>query len=176
MKRRVLMGAGVAAAAVAAGAGFSLYRSKASATDDVPELWQLSFEQPGGGSLAMAALRGKPMLLNFWATWCAPCIREMPMLNQFHRDRQASGWQVVGLAVDSPTPVREFLTRLPVAFPIGLAGMEGAELSRKLGNINGSLPFTVVFDADGRVIARKLGAVSAAELDSWAKKGGTQPS
>lgn len=172
MKRRVLMGAGVAAAAVAAGAGFSLYRSKNAEPDDAPALWQLSFEQPGGGTLAMASLRGKPMLLNFWATWCAPCIREMPMLNQFYSERRASGWQVVGIAVDGPTPVREFLARLPVGFPIGLAGMEGAELSRTLGNANGSLPFTVVFDAGGKIIARKLGAVAASDLESWIRKAG----
>jgi hypothetical protein len=79
---------------------------------------------------------------------------------------------VVGLAIDSPTPVREFLARRPVGFPIGLAGLAGTDLSRTLGNANGSLPFTVVVGSDGRVIERKLGALSPADLARWAETGG----
>jgi hypothetical protein len=79
---------------------------------------------------------------------------------------------VVGLAVDSPTPVREFLKRVPVSFPIGLAGMEGSELSRALGNPNGSLPFTVVLSAKGAVVAQKLGSIEASDLELWARQHG----
>ena len=75
---------------------------------------------------------------------------------------------MVGIAVDGPTPVREFLTRMPLSFPIGLAGLEGTDLSRSLGNSSGALPFTVVFDAQGRVKHRKLGATNQDELAQWA--------
>jgi thiol-disulfide isomerase/thioredoxin len=170
MKRRILLGAGVGAAALAAGGGFSLYRSRVSGSEMESALWQLSFEQASGGTLSMASLRGRPLLLNFWATWCAPCIKELPMLDRFHREKQAAGWQVVGIAVDGPTPVREYLGRLPMSFPIGLGGMEGAELSRTLGNVSGSLPFTVVFAADGKILARKLGALASSDLDNWVKR------
>lgn len=170
MKRRILLGAGVGAAALAAGASFSLYRSRVSGSEPEPALWKLSFEQASGGTLTMASLRGRPLLLNFWATWCAPCIKEMPMLDRFHLERKAAGWQVVGIAVDGPTPVHEYLRRLPMSFPIGLAGMEGAELSRTLGNASGSLPFTVVFAADGKILARKLGAVAPSDLEDWVKR------
>lgn len=170
MNRRLLLGAGVGAAAAAAGAGYAVLRSLASGPDTVPALWDLSFEQPGGGTLAMSALRGKPLLINFWATWCPPCLREMPLLDRFHRDKLSSGWQVVGIAVDGPTPVKEYLAKLPISFPIGLAGMEGAELSRTLGNVNGALPFTVVFNAAGQVIGRKLGAISEKELADFAAR------
>jgi thiol-disulfide isomerase/thioredoxin len=167
MNRRQVIGAGVGVAAMAAGAGVALLRSS---PDDAPGFWDLSFEQPGGGSLAMAGLRGKPLLVNFWATWCPPCVKEMPLLDQFHAARKSAGWQVLGLAVDGPTPVREFLAQRPMGFLIGLAGMEGAELSRSLGNINGALPFTVVFNGSGKIVARKLGAISERDLSEYASK------
>jgi thiol-disulfide isomerase/thioredoxin len=162
MKRRGLLAAGAAAAA--AGAGMAWYRHRPA---DDGGLWGLSFEQPDGGTLQMAGLREQPLLLNFWATWCPPCLQEMPLLDRFHRERAPAGWRVVGLAVDGSAPVREYLAKLPMSFPIGLAGLGGTELSRRLGNTRGALPFTVVFDADGRPVARKLGTVSPDDLVEW---------
>ena len=75
---------------------------------------------------------------------------------------------VIGLAVDSPRAVEGFLARQPLTFPVGLAGLEGTDLSRQLGNERGALPFTAVFDAEGRVVQRKLGQTHRAELDRWA--------
>ncbi|TMH13502.1 MAG: TlpA family protein disulfide reductase [Betaproteobacteria bacterium] len=171
MKRRAWIAGGVALAGIGAGAGVALWRSTPRA-DDGAELafWGLGFEQPGGGQLAMAPLRGQPLLVNFWATWCPPCLKEMPLLDGFYRAQQAQGWRVVGLALDSPAPVREYLARLPISFPIGLAGMAGVELAHSLGNDSGALPFTVIFDRQGQVFDRKLGAVHAAELDHWSRK------
>jgi thiol-disulfide isomerase/thioredoxin len=132
-----------------------------------PDFWQLSFDTPDGQTLALASFRGKPLLLNFWATWCPPCVKEMPQIDAFHRQKREAGWQVIGLAVDGPTPVREFLARTPVSFPIGLAGLGGTELSRQLGNGPGGLPFTVHLDGAGRVAHRKLGETNLQELLSW---------
>ena len=116
----------------------------------------------------MAGFRGKPLLVNFWATWCAPCVEEMPMLDVFYRQQAANGLQVVGLAIDQPSSVRKFLQRTPVTFPIGLAGLEGTELTRVLGNDAGGLPFSVLFAADGSVRQRRIGRVSQADLRAWA--------
>jgi thiol-disulfide isomerase/thioredoxin len=168
MNRRHWALGGVAAVAGAAGVGWALWRERPPAAIDATEaFWSRSFEQPAGGTLAASAFRGRPLLLNFWATWCPPCVREMPMLDRFYRAQKAGGLAVAGLAVDSPTPVRDYLRKLPMSFPIGLAGLDGVEVSRALGNRNGGLPFTIVFDARGRVHDRKLGALAEDDLTRW---------
>lgn len=167
-RRRWLLG-GAATAGLAAGAWFGLTRGTASPPPAHARFWGLSFDQPGGGTLALNALRGRPLLVNFWATWCAPCVREMPQIDRFYQEFKANGWQVLGLAIDGPTPVREFLGRIPVGFPIGLAGLEGTTLVKDLGNEQGGLPFTVVFDADGRLVRQKMGETSYEELADWAR-------
>ena len=171
-RRRALFGA-VAGAAVLAGAGGALWRERRAADDAAPAaavqaFWRLRFATPDGGELVLAGFRGRPLLLNFWATWCPPCVREMPALDRFQRAHAARGWQVLGLAVDRAEPVREFLRRTPVSFPIGLAGLDGTALSRTLGNSAGALPFSVVFDAAGEVRQRHLGETSETVLERFA--------
>ena len=175
MKRRHWIFAGAATAAAAAGLAWQRHRegsqvqSGAVASDPVlADFWQMRFDQPDGRVLDMATLRGQPLLLNFWGTWCPPCIKEMPDLDRFARRFGAQGWRVVGLAVDNPKAVREFLARTPVSYAIGLAGFEGSELSRKLGNTRSGLPFTVAFDRQGRVSQRKAGVTTPEELERWA--------
>ena len=174
--RRVLVG-GVGLAAASFGLGWALRwqltRPPPQAPDPAPaaagpvDVFGLRFPRPEGGELALAELRGRPLLLNFWATWCAPCLEEMPLLDRFAQEHRAAGWQVVGLALDGAEPVREFLARMPVGFPIGLAQGRGVGLSRELGNTRGALPFSVVFDTRGEAVARKLGAINLQELAAW---------
>jgi len=171
-RRRHVLYAGVAAAA-AAGGGWAWWR--ANAPDETAEaaqaLWARSFDTPAGAAQAMAAFQGKPLLLNFWATWCPPCIAELPLLNGFYREQAAKGWQVVGIAIDQPSAVRAFLERAPVDFPVVMAGLGGTDLSRSLGNLGGGLPFTVLFNADGRIFHRKIGQITPENLRQWAALG-----
>lgn len=132
--------------------------------------WQQQFDTPQGAPLAWSALQGHPIVLNFWATWCPPCVKEMPELDRFHREFSPKGWKVVGLAVDGPTPVREFLAKVQVGFDIGLAGFGGTELSQTLGNTVGGLPFTVLIDAQGRVRQRIMGITDLARLSEQARR------
>jgi len=168
MNRRRLAVAAVAAVAGAGGVAWKLREDTPSAATDA--LWGHHFEQPNGRALALSSLRGRPLVINFWATWCPPCVKEMPELDRFHQAYAARGWQVLGLAVDRPEPVREFLTRQPVGFTIALAGLDGTAISRQLGNTTGALPFTAVFDRHGQLKYRKLGETSFAELSAWADR------
>lgn len=171
MKRRTLIMGASAVAAAGAGLAWQRWQEEAALAAEAATggVWQASFQQPDGGTLAMASLRGTPLVLNFWGTWCPPCVKEMPELDQFQRQFGPAGWRVVGLAVDNPTAVREFLARSPVSYTIGLAGFDGSELTRKLGNAQGGLPYTVMFNRRGEVAQRKAGQTSLQELSTWAK-------
>ena len=174
-RRRAILFGGVAAAAAAAGAGFAWWRFGQPFAGDAfapASLWASSFQTPSGSTLEMQVLRGKPLLINFWATWCPPCVAELPLIDAFYREHAAQGWHVVGLAIDQPNAVRAFLARIPVGFPVGLAGLEGTELGRALGNGAGTLPFSVVIGANGAVLGRKMGRLSAQDLSDWARDAG----
>jgi thiol-disulfide isomerase/thioredoxin len=167
--RRTAMYAGVAALAAIAGAGVAWKRQ--SLDDMTPEamsaFWAAEFDTPSGESLPMTAFQGKPLVINFWATWCTPCIEEMPLIDAFFRENESKGWQVLGLAIDQPSRVRQFLTQFPVSYKIGQAGLNGTELGKLLGNDVGGLPFTVVLNADGQLILRKLGKLTADDIKKW---------
>ena len=173
MERRNLLYLGAAAAAGLAGAGASWFKhepqtltpSQTTAAQDA--LWALSFDTPDGQPQAMSSFRGKPLLLNFWATWCPPCVEELPLLDAFYREHKSKGWQVLGLAVDQPSAVRKWLQAKPLSFAVGMAGLNGTELSKSLGNLAGGLPFTVLFGAAGEVLHRKTGKVSKEDLAQW---------
>ena len=163
--------AALALGGLGAGVGVSWWRLSPGDAADGAEaaFWALDFEGPHGEVVSMARFKGRPLLLNFWATWCPPCVEELPLLNAFFQAREAQGWQVMGLAVDQPSAVRRFLEKMPLAFPVGMAGLSGTDLSRNLGNGPGALPFTVLFDPAGKAVQRKLGKVSAEDLQAWAQ-------
>lgn len=125
------------------------------------------FKDINGNVVDLGRLKGKVVFLNFWATWCPPCIEELPLIDAFFRRQSTAGWRVVGLAIDRPDAVRRFLAATPVSFPIGVAGLAGTDLVRRLGNSAGGLPFTLVVTGDGRVSARKMGKLGQADLDAW---------
>jgi thiol-disulfide isomerase/thioredoxin len=169
MQRRRIWLAGAGLGAAALGLGVAWWRQR-PASGTAHAVFQARFARPDGSELDMAAHLGRPLLLNFWATWCPPCVREMPLLDRFAVAQAAAGWRVVGLAVDAAAPVREFLRRQPVGFEIGMAGFDGVALSRSLGNEGGGLPFTAVFDREGLLRDRHVGEASQADLDRWARE------
>ncbi len=160
---------GLAAMAGLAGAGLAWwqYRLADPADDALAALWLLELELPQGGTLKLKKFQGKPIVLNFWATWCPPCVEELPLLERFYQQNASKNWQVVGLAIDNAKAVNQFLNKMPLTFPVPLAGLAGTELSRTLGNVSGGLPFTVVFNSAGQVALRHMGKLSAEQVDGF---------
>lgn len=170
-KRRKLLFFGAAGAGTAAGIGLALwhYRMAEPENGALAALWALEAELPSGGTYKLGKLKGKPLVVNFWATWCPPCIEEMPLLDAFYRKNVAKGWQMIGLAADNANAVTKFLGKTPVQFPTPLAGLAGIELSRTLGNLSGALPFTVVINSQGAIALRHMGKLSAEQIADFTK-------
>ena len=155
-RRSLLAGAGLGAAALGASLAWRKLNPSA-ASPAARAFWARRFAGLDGAELDVALWRGKPLLVNFWATWCPPCVKELPEINQFYGEAKTKGWQVLGLAVDQIEPVKAFLKKTPLDFAIALAGPEGLGLVRELGNAAGGLPFSVVFDETGEISWRRLG-------------------
>ncbi len=170
-RRQLLLGL-AATTAMLAGAGAAWWNAEhprdAAADKLDAAFWAMRWETPAGADLPMRGFAGRPLLLNFWATWCPPCVEELPLINAFYRENQAKGWQVLGLAVDKLGPVQSFLKAMPLDFPVGMAGIQGTDLARKLGNPSGGLPFSVLVGSGGAVLQRKLGRLRESDLQAWA--------
>lgn len=164
---------GVITVAALAGAGALSWRTATRQSEALSEaerqFWQQQFVRLDGSMLAVSAMKGRPLVLNFWATWCPPCVEELPLLDDFFTSNRTKGWQVLGLAVDQAKPVGQFLQRTPLSFPVAMAGFAGIGVSQALGNLSGGLPFTVVFDSSGKVLHRKMGKLRSEDVQSWVR-------
>jgi thiol-disulfide isomerase/thioredoxin len=115
------------------------------------------------------AFPGRPLLVNVWASWCGPCIEEMPELERFATSQGTTGVQVVGLALDTPDAINAFLARVPVSYPILVETPGPADASVWLGNRKGVLPYTVLVGADGKILKQKVGPFEHGEIEGWAR-------
>ena len=123
---------------------------------------------PAAASGTIAVPEGTRTLVNVWASWCGPCIEEMPELQRYHGDQGANGVQVVGIALDERDAVEAFLRRIPVEYTILLDIPGPADAGVRLGNPAGVLPYTVLLDAEGRLLRQKIGPFAHGEIDAWA--------
>ena len=169
-KRRapVIATMAVALLALAAGALVAQRRDAADriAASAAEMFYAQTLPDAVGDSHAMSAFRGRVVVVNFWATWCAPCVKEIPEFSKVHAD---SGGRVafVGLGIDSGENIASFDGRVRPSYPLLVAGASGSDLARAFGDEAGALPFTVVLGPDGKVVASRLGTVDAATLKAW---------
>ena len=122
-----------------------------------------------GATVSASDFDGKIMLVNFWASWCIPCIEEIPMLTRLQQNYAARGVQVVGIALDDPGRAREFASELAVNYPILVGSVDTVLAGRQYGNRAGMLPYSVLVGADGIVRWAYLGALDKDELETQIK-------
>jgi thiol-disulfide isomerase/thioredoxin len=134
-----------------------------AAQQAVPEqLPELSFPDRDGMVRKLSDFRGRPVIVNFWATWCEPCRREIPLLESLRRASSAR-LQVVGIAVDDRDPVLKYAHTIGIDYPVLIAGEDGGLAALGTLGMQGELPFTVFADGKGRIVGVKLGELHPEE-------------
>lgn len=129
-----------------------------------PALERARFTDLAGKTTALSQYKGKVTVVNFWATWCAPCREEMPMLNAVRTRLAPRGVEVVGVALDDKVSVGNYLRTTKVSYPIVLGDSNTLDLMRAIGNPAGGLPYTVVLDRSGKQVATLIGLLSEKTL------------
>lgn len=131
-------------------------------------LFEQTLPDAAGKQQALAQWRGKALLVNFWAPWCAPCVQEMPELSALQQEfagaAAGKALQIIGVGIDSPSNIAQFAAKLNVAYPLYVAGMGGTDLMRLFDNNAGSLPYTVLIGADGQIKKTYLGRLKFEQL------------
>jgi peroxiredoxin len=163
MKKTLILTSFVAALSGSAGVWISSHATKSEQGSAYP-LAGVSFKNINGEAIQLSSFQGRTIVLNFWATWCPPCVKEMPELDALYPELQKKNIELLGIGIDSPSNMREFLTKQNIRYPLLVAGVGGTELASALGNQGGALPFTVIIDKNGRIILKKLGQISADEI------------
>ncbi len=158
--------AGVAALALAAGLYFGTgLRTDAPDATAVSALTLVELPDLAGKKTTLEQWRGKVLVVNFWASWCAPCREEIPGLLRIQQRFAANGVQVVGIAVDSVDKSRQAAGEMAISYPVLVGGLQVIDMTRRLGNRAGGLPYTVIIDREGRLVATHLGLISESQLE-----------
>ena len=130
----------------------------------VEALWAMEFTDLDGKAVPMAGFKGQPLVINFWATWCAPCKEEMPDFQRLASGELGKKVKIVGIGIDNAPNMSAFAKQNGITYPLLVGGPAGLDLLKTLGNKVGGLPYTVVLDARGDVVVNHLGRISAEAL------------
>lgn len=143
--------------------------------DRVPaSMWTMPFTGMHAQRVTLAPWRGQTLVLNFWATWCAPCREEIPDLLAIRQQYADKSVEIVGIAIDNAQSVAPYANKMKIAYPIVLGEGEALNLARVLGNPSGALPYTVVVAPDGAIVMRHLGRLPKAKLQAILDRSATR--
>ena len=157
----ILAALGVGAAAAGALVGALALQSGSGAA----QLLSASFSDLQGRKRRVLEWRGQVLACNFWATWCAPCLEEVPLFIAAKQQYAAKGFEVIGIGIDNAAKISDFAAKFRVNYQLLIADADAIELMRQLGNPAGALPYTVLLDRTGAIAHRKLGAFRKDELE-----------
>jgi len=163
---RALLASVVVAGALTAGALASyLLRETPPEPPSLPaELPAITLPDLTGTPRSLSEWRGRTLLVNFWATWCAPCRREMPLLQSVHAATDGTRFQIVGIAIDRTDPVQDFVAETGVTYPILVGQQAALDAAGQFGEAFMALPFSVLAAPDGSVLAVHTGELDASDL------------
>lgn len=165
MKRIVLFTA-VALISISGGLYFGSQRWETSPASEVKTniLFAQNIPDIQNQPQALSQWKDKTLVVNFWATWCAPCVEEMPELAELQTEIASKNMQIIGIGIDSDKNIKEFAAKHNINYPLYIAGMGGSDLAKQMGNQAGGLPFTVLIMPDGQVKQTYLGRLDMKEL------------
>jgi len=165
-RRQWVVICGISLLALLAGIFSSPWISKIGSVSEpaIKAFFSNEWHSPDGKELDTQNWTGKVLVVNFWGSWCPPCVEEMPELEKLQWEFSGQNVLFVGIAIDSPSNVREFLKKTPVSYPIAMGGMNGSQIYKALGNTQSALPYTVLISPSGKILDSKLGKINEDEL------------
>lgn len=165
-RRQWISIAGISLLALLAGVVTSqwIYKTGLASDPAIKAFFANAWQTADGKPVDTTQWQGKVLVVNFWASWCPPCVEEMPTLDKLQAEFKSQNVLFVGIGIDSPSNIRQFLEMTPVSYPIVIGGLEGSNLSKQLGNSQGALPYTIIINSQGKSTSSKLGKISEEEL------------
>jgi thiol-disulfide isomerase/thioredoxin len=166
MKRNLLLYSAIAVLFTVLGAYFGNLNVLASTAQGqlANELFAVSMPDVNSHPQSLAQWKGKILLVNFWATWCTPCVQEMPELSKMQSENKIPNVQIIGIGVDSAANIQEFSAKFKISYPLYVADVTGSDLLRKFGDQAGGLPFSLLITPDGHVKKTYLGRLDIAQV------------
>ena len=165
-RRQWISIAGISLVALLAGVLTSqwIYKTGLASDPAIKAFFANPWQTADGKPVDTTQWQGKVLVVNFWASWCPPCVEEMPTLDKLQAEFKSQNVLFVGIGIDSPSNIRQFLEMTPVSYPIVIGGLEGSNLSKQMGNSQGALPYTIIINSQGKSTSSKLGKISEEEL------------
>ncbi len=160
MNKTIIFGIAAIIALTAGIYAQQLTQQPVAAQQSADILPEFAFPDLDGKQRSISEWRDKVLVINFWATWCPPCLKEIPEFIELQNELGEKGLQFIGIAIEERQPVDEFLEFAGINYPVLIADDAGIDLSQRLGNIVNTVPFTIVVDRQGNVVHRQFGEFS----------------